>query len=49
VGRGMLTLGDVFGEIVYLDANEADPDTSTKLAGINLELPIDFVELGAGY
>jgi hypothetical protein len=45
----MLTLGDVFGEIVYLDANEADPDTSAKLAGINLELPIDFVELGAGY
>jgi hypothetical protein len=33
VGRGMLTLGDVFGEVVYLDANETDPDTNTKLAG----------------
>jgi len=49
VGRAMLTLGDTFGEVVYLDANEADPDTNTKLAGVNLELPIEFVELGAGY
>ena len=49
VGRAMLSLGDVFGEVVYLDANEADPDTSTKVAGVNLELPIDFVELGASY
>lgn len=49
VGRAAATVGDALGEAVYLEGDERDPDTNTRVAGVNLELPIDALDLGASF